>query len=187
MDIWNFLNQNLISGIITTLLFSIILVSFLKKRESIKSKEKLLKKLDTELSIEQNRNVDKIQGMIKIFELNPALIFNNGFLLSNSILKILISPDYIIHTNPEITTSLIDLSNEIEMANILYTRINAMSSTSDILNYKNQLEKIINTTILKDVSNLEGQKFIFLSNSTFKYKFIFFLSKILSKIGIKIG
>lgn len=134
-DLISLLNSNLGSEIIGSLLISLILTNYLSNKNEQKKKIKIKLKLIDELNIELRLNKEKLDYFHKITPKNKE-----DYILYNTSLSTIISPAFIIDTNPELTTGLAHLNNMI----ILYNDLLLKQNYNELLRivYKIQNETI---------------------------------------------
>lgn len=141
MSLWEFLNQNFISSIITAILFSIIISSYLKKRENKERLDRLFDKLGSQFYIEMDDIKDHtnkiLSNFITLKKIAPVFFPINA-------LKLMLSSEYISYLDLEALPSLVALLGEVDELNSLYFKLDTNSPEDMNIKYINSCEKLRN-------------------------------------------
>ncbi len=149
VDVWNFLNQNFISSIVTAILFSVFLSSFIKSKNRMKRLDNLFEKLSSQLFYELNSISDYLEKIVNYHDINKIL--KELEIIPSYMLRTVLSREYIEYVDLESARFLLVSIQNIEKLNELYYKIDKNKNNGPlIMDYSISAGYFLNNLGLKD-------------------------------------
>jgi len=121
MDIWHFLNANLVSGIISALIFGIIAALLFRKYEQHQNRTELIKVIKELLSSQIKENIDVCHQIQNALKKGWTKFFPEPFRASG--FQVVLEGGFVKDVKIEIAKSIIDTHDKLLLANRLHSQL----------------------------------------------------------------